>query len=37
VAKPVFKTAVGRWHNYRKHFEPFLDKLAFFAKAVGYE
>jgi tetratricopeptide (TPR) repeat protein len=37
VAKPVFKTAVGRWRNYQKCFEPYLDKLAPFAKAFGYE
>jgi len=37
VAKPVFKTAVGRWRNYQKYFEPYLDKLAPFAKAFGYE
>jgi tetratricopeptide (TPR) repeat protein len=37
VTKPVFKTAVGRWRNYQKHLEPYLDKLAPFAKAFGYE
>lgn len=37
VAKPVFKTAVGRWRNYQKYFEPHLDKLAPFVKAFGYE
>jgi len=37
VAKPVFKTAVGRWRNYQKHLEPFLEKLEPFVKAFGYE
>jgi tetratricopeptide (TPR) repeat protein len=37
VTKPVFKTAVGRWRNYQKYFEPYLDKLKPFVKAFGYE
>jgi len=37
VAQPVFKRARGRWLNYRKYFEPHMDKLAPFAKAFGYE
>ena len=37
VVKPVYKGAVGRWRNYRKYFEPHLEKLAPFAKAWGYE
>ncbi len=37
VAKPVFKTAVGRWRNYQKYLEPFLPKLEPFVKAFGYE
>ena len=37
VAKPVFKTAVGRWRNYQKYIEPHLDKLSPFVKAFGYE
>ncbi|HEX4342510.1 MAG TPA: sulfotransferase [Verrucomicrobiae bacterium] len=37
VAKPVFKTAVGRWRNYEKYFEPHLEKLNPFLKAFGYE
>jgi tetratricopeptide (TPR) repeat protein len=36
VAKPVFKTAVGRWRNYQKYLEPHLEKLAPFVKAFGY-
>jgi len=37
VAQPVFKRAKGRWLNYRKYFEPHLDKLMPFIKAFGYE
>jgi tetratricopeptide (TPR) repeat protein len=37
VAQPVFKRAKGRWHNYRKYLEPYLEKLEPFVKAFGYE
>ncbi|HWD92975.1 MAG TPA: sulfotransferase [Verrucomicrobiae bacterium] len=37
VAKPVFKSAVGRWRHYQKYFEPWLPKLEPFVKAFGYE
>jgi tetratricopeptide (TPR) repeat protein len=37
VAKPVFKTALGRWRNYQKYLEPYLERLAPFLKAFGYE
>ena len=37
VAKPVFKTAVGRWRSYQKYLEPHLAKLERFVKAFGYE
>jgi len=37
VAKPVFKTAVGRWRNYQKYLEPQLEKLEPFVKAFGYD
>ena len=37
VTKKVFKTAVGRWRNYQKYFEPHLAKLEPLAKAMGYE
>lgn len=36
VAKPVFKTAVGRWRNYGKYLEPQLAKLKPFVMAFGY-
>ena len=37
VTQPVYKRAVGRWHNYQKYLEPYLDKLEPFVKAFGYE
>jgi tetratricopeptide (TPR) repeat protein len=37
VTKKVFKTAVGRWRNYQKYFEPHLAKLEPLARALGYE
>jgi len=36
VTKPVFKTAVGRWRNYQKYLEPYLQTLAPFAENFGY-
>lgn len=36
VTKPVFKSAVGRWRNYQKYLEPYLEKLDSFVKAFGY-
>jgi tetratricopeptide (TPR) repeat protein len=37
VTQPVYKRAVGRWHNYQKYLEPHLQKLETFVKAFGYE
>jgi tetratricopeptide (TPR) repeat protein len=37
VKKPIFKTAAGRWRNYQKYLEPYLEKLEPFVKAFGYE
>ena len=37
VTKPVSKGAVGRWRNYRKFLEPYLQKLEPFVRAYGYE
>jgi tetratricopeptide (TPR) repeat protein len=36
VAKPVYKTARGRWRNYEKYLQPHLEKLSPFVKAFGY-
>ncbi len=37
VARPLSKGAVGRWRNYQKHLEPWLEILAPYVKAFGYE
>lgn len=37
VAKPISKGAIGRWRNYQRHLEPWLDTLAPFVKAFGYQ
>jgi len=37
VVKPIFKGAVGRWRNYQKYLEPWLEVLAPFVRAFGYE
>ncbi|HXR48636.1 MAG TPA: sulfotransferase [Candidatus Limnocylindrales bacterium] len=37
VTRPVFKTAIARWRNYRKYLEPHLPRLEPFVKAFGYE
>jgi hypothetical protein len=37
VTQPIFKGAVGRWRNYEKYLQPFLERLEPFVKAFGYE
>jgi tetratricopeptide (TPR) repeat protein len=37
VTKPISKGAVGRWKNYQKYLEPWLETLAPFVKAFGYD
>jgi Tfp pilus assembly protein PilF len=37
VAKPISKGAVGRWRHYQKHLQPWLETLAPFVEAFGYE
>jgi hypothetical protein len=37
VAKPLSKGAVGRWRHYQKHLAPWLDILAPYIKAFGYD
>ena len=37
VAKPISRGAVGRWRNYQRHLQPWLETLAPFVKAFGYE
>jgi Flp pilus assembly protein TadD len=36
VAQPVHDRAVGRWRNYATALEPFLARLAPYARAFGY-
>jgi len=36
VTKPVFKGAIGRWRNYQKYLEPWMDKLRPFIERFGY-
>ncbi len=36
VARPVFKHAMGRWRNYGKYLEPYLEQLRPFVKSFGY-
>lgn len=37
VVKPMYKSAVGRWRNYAKYFEPHLAGLDAICKAFGYD
>jgi tetratricopeptide (TPR) repeat protein len=37
IARPVFTTSIGRWHNYEHQLAPVLDKLAPLVNALGYE
>jgi hypothetical protein len=37
VNKPIYKTAVARWRNYEKFFQPHLKQLEPFFKEFGYE
>ena len=37
VAKPVFKSSLGRWRHYQKFLEPCLEPLRPFIKAFGYD
>ena len=36
VIKPVSKRAIGRWQHYRRHLEPYLERLEPILKALGY-
>ncbi|HEY3862521.1 MAG TPA: sulfotransferase [Verrucomicrobiae bacterium] len=37
VTKPVYRSAVGRWHRYARELEPIQPILASYCKAFGYE
>ena len=36
VSRPLYKSAIGRWRNYRKHLEPFLEILQPCVETFGY-
>ena len=36
VTKPIYSSAIGRWQNYEKYFEPVLKVLQPFVKEFGY-
>jgi tetratricopeptide (TPR) repeat protein len=36
VSQPLYTRAIGRWRNYTKHFEPYLDRLQPLVEAFGY-
>jgi Tfp pilus assembly protein PilF len=36
VTRPVTRRAVGRWQNYRRHLEPYLQRLEPMMKILGY-
>jgi len=36
VSKPLYTTAIGRWQNYSRHFEPVLPILEPFVREFGY-
>jgi tetratricopeptide (TPR) repeat protein len=37
VTKPIFKSAVGRWRNYEKYLEPWMERVEPFVKVYGYD
>lgn len=37
VTRPVYSGAVGRWRNYARQLEPFLETLEPYVKAFGYD
>jgi len=36
VAKPVYRSAIGRWEHYAEALEPFKAKLETYCRAFGY-
>jgi hypothetical protein len=37
VAKPIYRSAMGRWRNYEKHLEPALKRIAPLIEKFGYD
>jgi len=36
VAKPIYRSAVGRWRHYQEHLAPLLDMLEPYVESFGY-
>ncbi|WP_031235646.1 tetratricopeptide repeat-containing sulfotransferase family protein [Asticcacaulis sp. AC402] len=36
VSQPLNSRSVGRWRNYRRHLEPYLDRIAAMIADLGY-
>jgi tetratricopeptide (TPR) repeat protein len=36
VAKPIYRTAIGRWQHYEQHLAPQLEMLEPYVEAFGY-
>ncbi len=36
VSQPLYTRAVGRWQNYKKHLDPYLERLQPLIEAFGY-
>ena len=37
VTQPTYQDAIGKWKNYRKYLEPYLETLQPFIEAFGYD
>lgn len=37
VTQPIYRTAIGRWRNYERHFAPVLKRLEPFIREFGYQ
>lgn len=37
VAKPISTSSIGRWRKYQKYLEPYLEQLAAYINAFGYD
>ena len=37
VTRPIYREAVYRWHKYREHLSPYMDRLAPYIERFGYD
>ena len=37
VRRPIYKSSIGRWQDYKQYLAPHLEKLAPFVEAFGYD